>query len=136
MFVTQLVLDEFRVPAIFYEVGGIGAPQRVQIQSARQLQVTAVAAEPTQQGAFGNECALLAGEQVDAVVHVGLAVGQPVADHFGRPIEDRQHAASFGWGSLLSLAIPDLNHAVAAELPTVGIAGEVDGLQVPYFVTP
>ena len=34
MFVTQLVLDEFRVPAIFYEVGGIGASQRVQIQSA------------------------------------------------------------------------------------------------------
>jgi hypothetical protein len=62
--VTQLVLDKFRVPAIFDEVGGIGAPQRVQIQSARQLQViVAVAAEPTQQGAFGNQRALLAGNK-------------------------------------------------------------------------
>lgn len=109
----------------------------MQIQSARQLQiVVAVAAEPTEQGTFGNQRALLAGEQVDAVVHVGLTVDEPVADHFGRPIEDRQDAATFGRGSLLSLAIPDLNHAVAAELPTAGIAGEVDGLQVPYFVTP
>jgi hypothetical protein len=109
----------------------------VQIQSAWQLQVVvAVAAESTEQGAFGDQCALLAGEQVDAVVHVGLVVEEPVADHFGRPIEDRQDAASFGWGSLLGLAIPDLNDAAAAELTTAGIAGEVDGLQVPYFVAP
>ena len=26
VFVAQLVLDEFRVPAILYEVGGVGAP--------------------------------------------------------------------------------------------------------------
>ena len=97
MFVTQLVLDEFRVPAIFYGVGGIGASQGVQVQSAWQLQVIgAVAAESTEQGAFGNQRAPLAGEQVNAVVQVGLTAGQPVADYFRRPIEDGQHAATFG----------------------------------------
>ena len=85
---------------------------------------------------FGDECASLAGEQIKPVIQVGLAVGQPVGDHLAGPSEHRQHAAPLGRGSLLRLAVTDLDHPVTAELPAMRITGEVHRLQVAQFVEP
>jgi len=62
MVVAHLVLDELGVPAVFDEVCGVGAAQRMQIQSGRQLQVIAVSTESAKQCAFGHQGAFLAGK--------------------------------------------------------------------------
>lgn len=88
-----LVLDEFGVPAVLYEVGDVRAAKRMQIQSGRQIQFVAVAPEAAQQGGLSDQAAALAGEQVNAVVDIRLAVGEPVGDDFGCPVEHREHGA-------------------------------------------
>ena len=76
MVVAHLVLDELRIPAVFDQVGGIRAAQRVQIQSVRQLQIPTVPAEPAQQRVLGDQRASLAGEQIKPVGHTRLARGR------------------------------------------------------------
>jgi hypothetical protein len=58
MIVAHLVLDELRVPAVFYEVGSVRAAQRVQIQSVWQLKIPTVATEPAQQRVLGDQRAI------------------------------------------------------------------------------
>jgi len=94
--VAGLVLNELGVPAVLDEVGDVGAAKRMQIQAFGQPEIIAVAPEPAQQGVLGDQRAPLAGEQIDAVVNIGLAVGQPVGNHLWCPIEDRQHGATLG----------------------------------------
>ena len=88
MFVASLVLDELGVPAVFDEVGDVGAAERMQIQPAGEFEIVAVAPESAQQGVLSDQGAALAGEQVDAVVEVGLAVGEPVGDD--APVSSRR----------------------------------------------
>src|SRR5258708_26186420 len=99
MVVAHLVLDELRVPAVFYEVGSVGAAERVQIQSVWQLKIPTVATEPAQQRVLGDQRASLAGEQIKPGAHTRLSVGEPVGDHLSSPREHRQDAAAPRRGS-------------------------------------
>src|SRR6185312_628403 len=117
-------------PAVFDQVGGIGATQRVQIQSGGQFQIVAVAAESSKQGVLGHQRAFLTGEQVNSVVEVPPAMRQPVGEYVRCPVEYGQCAAPLGWGSLFGLAVADVNHTVAAEFGCVWVAGKVNSLQV------
>lgn len=133
---THLVLNEHRIPAGFEQVRGIGPSERVEIETGREVEIVTVAAEPPDECGFRDEISAFAGEQVDPVVHMGLTILQPVDQHFGRPVEDCQHAAPLRRGALLRFAVTHMNKAELSELLRVGVPCEVNRLQVGQFVEP
>ena len=61
------------------KVGDVASGETNADQAVGQPEIVAVAPEPAQQRVLGDQRAPFAGEQIDAVVDIGLAVGQPVS---------------------------------------------------------
>jgi hypothetical protein len=106
----------------------------MQIQSVRQLKIPTVATKPAQQRVLGDQRASFTGEQIKPVRHTRPPVSEPVGDHLSSPLEHRQDATPLRRGSLLGLAVAHLHNAIAAELASMGIAGEIHRLQMAQFV--
>lgn len=102
-----------------------------EIQSGRQIQFVAVAPGAAQQGGLSDQAAALAGEQVNAVVDIRLAVGEPVGDDFSVQSNTVNTVRRFG-GEPFGLAVPDQNRAIAPVQRRADC--EVDGLQVSQFI--
>ncbi|MDR6508209.1 hypothetical protein J2805_003923 [Arthrobacter oryzae] len=68
----------------------------MQVQPVRRKsQLVEIAPEAPQEGGFDDESAAFAGEEVEGVKR-SSAVGEPILEHAGGPVEDRQDAAGFG----------------------------------------
>jgi hypothetical protein len=65
-----------------------------------------------------------------------VSTPQPILDDVGRPVEHRKDAPGFGRGATHRLSEADAQNPVLAELTGVGIAGEIDRLQMAYLVAP
>lgn len=138
VFVTDLLLDEARIPAVLDQVGDVGPAEGVEVEPVVQAEGFAVgdeagveplAADP--QSALGGP-----GRRVVVGAEQRADLGEPLVQDIRCPVEDGQHPAAFGRRALLGLAEPDLAAAVLAELAAVRVAAEVGGVEHPCLVAP
>ncbi len=77
----------------FEQVGGVGASEEVEVESAREAELFAVPSHSSDQGRLNDKASAPAWEQVERA-RVTAAVGEPVFEDARRPSPNGEHAAA------------------------------------------
>lgn len=123
------------VAVLDLQVGGVGAAERVQVQTRREAEFIDERPHSLPEVARRDHAALFGREQgVDRMAVPGQSAPAPVGECLRSPVEHRQHGPLLGRCAAHRFAVPDTYQTPFAEQRCPSVAGEIDQLQVADFV--